>query len=78
MTVLKRRSRTVIFRVTEDEYDRLRSACLTRGARNVSDFARSALFDHVSGGKDQLAGKLEVIESGVRRLEQMIKGLSKP
>lgn len=77
MTVLKRRSRIVIFRVTDDEYERLRSACLTRGARNVSDFARNALFDSVTQERGQVADKLAQIESGVKRLEHLIEGLSK-
>ena len=43
MAVLKRRSRIVSIRLSEQEYQRLRSCCLNRGARSISDLARDAM-----------------------------------
>ena len=41
-SLLKARSRTVNFRVTQEEYEALRNACIAHGARCISDFAREA------------------------------------
>jgi mobilization protein NikA len=43
MAVLKRRSRLVTFRVSNDEYETLQRVCAEAGVRSVSDFARSAV-----------------------------------
>jgi hypothetical protein len=45
MGVLKTRRRLVSFRLTEEELENLRLACLMQGARNVSDFARGAVLE---------------------------------
>jgi hypothetical protein len=42
MAVNKPRNRTLIFRLTEDEYGALQSA--STGARSLSDFARAKLL----------------------------------
>src|SRR5262249_39505620 len=39
-SLIKPRTRSVVFRVTEDEYENLKSACLTSGARSISNFTR--------------------------------------
>jgi hypothetical protein len=52
MAVTKPRNRLVNFRVSEDEFQSLREACETGGARSISDFARCAvLLGH--GGKPE-------------------------
>ena len=43
MAILKRRSRMISFRLSEDEYARVLRVCETEGARSVSDLARDAL-----------------------------------
>jgi hypothetical protein len=45
----KRRDRTVVFRVTEQEYNNLKSACDAAGGRSISDYTRSELL---SGGRN--------------------------
>ena len=45
MSVLKARSRLIGFRLTEDELENLKVACLMQGARNISDFARNAALN---------------------------------
>ena len=42
--MLKLRSRQVSFRVTEEEYEGLRSASSQRGARCLSDYARTVML----------------------------------
>jgi uncharacterized protein (DUF1778 family) len=75
MTALKRRTRAIIFRLTDDEYDALKTACAQRGARTVSDFARTELLRSVALGRKDVTDKLTEIESGVQRLERMLQVL---
>ena len=46
MAVNKPRNRTLIFRLTQDEYDSLQVA--SSGARSLSDFARERLLNSVA------------------------------
>lgn len=48
MAVTKPRNRLVNFRVSEDEFQSLREACETGGARSISDFARCAVLTNQS------------------------------
>jgi hypothetical protein len=48
--VFKRRNRLISFRLSEEEYESLRSLCVTEGARSVSDYARSTLCQVMTGG----------------------------
>lgn len=62
--VNKPRTRLVNFRLTDDEFENLRSAAMERGARSISDFARSAVLHSVNdadgdGRLDTIAGRLE-------------------
>lgn len=47
MAVLKTRNRLVNFRLTQEELDDLKMACLVKGARNISDFARAAVLESI-------------------------------
>jgi hypothetical protein len=44
MPVPRSRTRLVNFRVSDDEYATLRTACTRHGARSISDFARLAVL----------------------------------
>ena len=44
MTVPSPRTKLVNFRVSEQEYETLRSGCARHGARSISDFARLAVL----------------------------------
>ncbi len=50
MSVLRHRNRLVNFRLSEDEFERLKASCALQGARSVSDFARSAVLDRMETG----------------------------
>lgn len=60
-TAVKNRSRVVVFRVTQEEYQYLRSVCLERGGRNLSEFTRSELlaFLKSAGQSDERIAELE-------------------
>lgn len=65
MAVTKPRNRLVNFRVSEDEFQSLREACETGGARSISDFARCAVLTGQSGrpdSEDILRLRLALIE----------------
>jgi len=47
MSVLRKQSRIVTFRVSEEEYEVLTRSCLSSGARSLSDFARAAVVERL-------------------------------
>jgi|ERR1039458_6793851 hypothetical protein len=44
MASLQKRNRIVVFRLSQGEYDHLKSACAAAGGRNLSDYTRSELL----------------------------------
>jgi DNA-binding transcriptional regulator GbsR (MarR family) len=77
MPTFKRRTRIVLFRLTDDEYEALQSACAKRGARTISDFARKELLRSVAREREEMTEKLSEIACGVERLEKLITGIAK-
>jgi hypothetical protein len=59
MAVTKPRNRLVNFRVSEEEFQNLREACLSGGARSISDFARSAVLS-AFGSANEVEGLLKI------------------
>jgi hypothetical protein len=47
MPVLRNNSRIVTFRVSSEEYEVLARSCMGSGARSLSEFARTAVFDRI-------------------------------
>jgi hypothetical protein len=86
MPVLKRRDRVVVFRLTQDEYEELKTVCTVRGARNISDFARSELLTAIEQERrpeTQLHGrlsdvdqKLSNLESKIQRMAHLLEGMA--
>ena len=72
MQAPKRRTRSVIFRLTEDEYNVLKAAHVAKGARNLSDFARTELLRSVALEREEVTARLAGIESGMQRLESLM------
>jgi hypothetical protein len=60
------------FRVTPEEFDDLRAACLAKGARNVSDFARTSLLQSCSSTERRLAD----IETAIERMTQVVSSVA--
>jgi hypothetical protein len=50
MSVLRPRNRLVNFRLSEDEFERLKASCSLQNARSISDFARSAVLERMETG----------------------------
>jgi hypothetical protein len=61
MSILKRRSRIVSFRLSDEEYDSLKNVSTTRGARSVSEFTRAVACN---------ANEPEKIENTLRSLDE--------
>lgn len=76
MAILKRRSRMVSFRLSEDEYANLISICEVEGARSISDLARAAVHRLMHKASDNqldlalraLQGRVDTLDLQLRRL----------
>jgi hypothetical protein len=80
MSVLKRRSRMISFRVSEDEYAGLKNLCINEGARSVSDMARDAmhrLITNQSWPNNQLETVVQVLQVRIEALDLEVKRLGK-
>jgi Ribbon-helix-helix protein, copG family len=81
MTEIKRRSRMISVRLSEEEYAALRHLCSLTGARSVSDLTRDAMRsvlrrnnrDESPGGNlDEFRAGMKNLEKKVEQLEEMI------
>ena len=82
MTVFKRRDRLVVFRLTQDEYQRLEEACSSNGPRSLSDFTRAQLLNAAGTGGpagriehrlSTMEKKLSGLQSAVRQIARLLK-----
>lgn len=78
MPVFKPRNRLVNFRLSEEEFEKLRASCSLYGARSLSDFARAAVMRSVTGGSHTSSDAAEsTIDHKVNDLESRIGELSR-
>ena len=78
MNALKRRSRMVSFRLSEEEYEGLKHICMTVGARSLSDIARDAVQRLLSNGtepKSYSDAQLRILYEKMDALDQEVKRL---
>lgn len=78
MSTFTRRTRTVSFRLSEEEYQELRNVCIAHGIRSMSDFARLTTQWWIDGDGAhnepllatirELTGKLRQLDAEVKRL----------
>jgi len=75
VTILKRRDRVLVFRLTQDEYDHLSTACSAKGGRNLSDFARSELLTVLQSGQqvNHLQGRLSMVEDRLSEVQLTLR-----
>jgi hypothetical protein len=76
----------VVFRLTQDEYEELKTVCTVRGARNISDFARSELLTAIEqerrpeaaiqGRLSDVDRKLSNLESKIQRMSNLLEGMA--
>jgi len=65
--------RVVMFRISEPEFEAIRTACEVSGARSFSAFARNAVLSQTSAGTG--ADPVTELQSCVGRLEQSLQAL---
>ena len=86
MTIFKRRTRIVSFRLSEDEYDQIRAVCIANGVRSISDFARAATRhwalnlpneseDLIRTKMLRLDEKISELDGKFRKLNQLLEGM---
>ncbi len=79
MPVIRRKTRTISIRLSDDEYGALRDVCESQGVRSLSDFARLAIDNLIVGGGmnaqvtvktrlDVLNSRVDVLDLAVERL----------
>lgn len=77
------RTRIVSFRVTEEEFQELKAFSAAHGIRSISELARCALQEYVSGQSMRshdleerlrwISGRLSVLDRAVERLAQLVQ-----
>jgi len=72
MAVLKPRNRIFLIRLTQEEYDALRAVSVDRGARNLSDFARSMLLTAVERSKSVGGESLAEVSQTLLCLQEVV------
>jgi hypothetical protein len=75
MSVLKPRNRLVNFRLSEEEFQGLKAACETSGARSLSDFARSAVLSSMERVGEGESFRGEVTLGPLSRLGRTVETL---
>lgn len=84
MAILKPRNRILVLRLSQEEYEALRTRSLNRGARNLSAFARSALLAAIARTDDEggpewlgdvrraISDLYDVVGHMAERIDQMV------
>ena len=67
----KRMNRMISFRVSDDEFEKLRQRSAAEGARSVSDYARVALARESNGERDMMQ-HLQQLTADVQRLTELL------
>ena len=78
-----RKTRTISLRLTEEEFEALKSLYAAHGSRSISDFARTAMQNFIlEPPKDsfslelkvqEIDGKVRILGSEVARLSRLLK-----
>ena len=79
MNVVKRRTRMISFRLSEEEYEGLKRICVRLGARSLSDIARDAVQRLLNNGaelKSDGSAQLRVLYERIDALDQEVKRLA--
>ncbi|MBM3812287.1 MAG: hypothetical protein FJW20_11720 [Acidimicrobiia bacterium] len=77
MPTFKRRDKILLFRLTQEEYDRLLTACQKRGGRSLSDFARTQLLQRIDDGPFyKFNQQIFRLESAVKEVTGLLEEMS--
>jgi hypothetical protein len=85
MSVFKPRNRLVNFRLSEEEFEKLKACCPMHGARSISDFARSSVLERLerppqapvepTGRTNHLDHKVTELETRVEQLVNLLQAV---
>jgi hypothetical protein len=89
MSVIKRKNRMISFRLSDEEYDALRTVCQSHGVRSLSDFARLAIENLMAGDGfepqaavrsrlEALSSRVQVLDLAVGRLAEFFNVHNRP
>jgi chaperonin cofactor prefoldin len=73
---LKRRSKIVSFRLSDEEYDSLKNVSASRGARSVSEFTRSVACGKLDGNGDKLEETLRTLNERMELIDTRLQVLT--
>jgi hypothetical protein len=73
MSVLKRRSRIVSIRLSEEEYEAIMAGCISQGSRSISEFTRSVAFERATEAKDPM---IQSLRNRIEELDRMVRHLN--
>lgn len=77
--ILKRKTKTLSFRMSSEDYERLRTFCVSTGQRSVSDLARMAVRSLLdSGDRPDLETRLADVEGRMFFLTRELVRLAEP
>jgi hypothetical protein len=84
MPMLTLKSRTISLRLSQNEFEALKSLYTAHGARSISDFVRTSIQRVISEAAptgdglelkvQELDGKLSILDGEVRRLSRLLEG----
>jgi hypothetical protein len=72
----KRRTKMISLRLSEPEFERLKTTSEAQGARSVSDYARLALCSFAGKSEEQLEADIHKLSGDVRQLNGDIRRLT--
>lgn len=75
MSVLNRRNRMLSIRLSDDEFEQLRTVCQDRGARSVSDLAREAMMQMISPRRARNGSSDGMLLARIQELDQRVSDL---
>jgi len=74
--MVKRKTRTICFRVSEEDYQALQVYRAANGGRSISELARGAMQQFLTNGAPKLEGlseRLSAVERAVERLARLME-----
>jgi hypothetical protein len=72
--IVNKRSRIVSFRLSDEEYDSLKTISTNRGARSVSEFTRSVACNN-AGGDERIEEMLRTMNQRMQEIDQQLHAL---
>jgi hypothetical protein len=78
VSVINPRKRLVYFRLSEEEFERATNFCEPAGARSISDLARIAVEQFLTGmhGANRIDGSLQQLNLAVSELNERLRELT--